>query len=1027
MTKRYTLFVLLFVLALPAFSQLTKHSQQTQQLFTTQVANGHGSCGTTVTPQQIAMEMARDQEAYETLKQSFINNASEATQDFVIQLHFLRNDNGTNSGSVPTVAQVRSEITNYVNPYFNTSTLNASFVECGPEIYHNSSAYNSLSATSEGDAMAQAYNIPNVINIYIVDYARGACGWANFPSYLPNDYIVLAYGCVTNQSTFVHELGHYFDVYHTHESAFGYENVTRNVGHPCYNAATNGDMLVDTDADPRLNTPGVVLNSTTCTVTAILYRDFCTPGLLYTPDATNIMSYSAKACRTVFTLGQQARMAAAMATSRSYLTKGCIVPCSIASLTGGPQTACSNNTYSKDITVTYTGAPAGGTLDVNGQSFAITSSPQIVTLANLVADGNPVNVTAAFSLDPACAKTEIALFTAPSACVDTIAPVISCPGDIVVGNDAGQCGAVVTYGVGATDNHGLEAEYIINGDFETGDLSGWMISNITSSSTAVTVVNDGSYVPISSGVGATALPPISGSYDAISDQSGSSLHLMSQPFMVPAMVSNAIVSWDDRIRNFHSVFADPGQEFKVEILDSLMNPIYEIYSTNPGDPLMQIGPNARSFDITSVMQSLPGQIVGVRFTNDVTQHFQTITLDNISLKIVGIQQIEGIVSGGLFPVGVTTNKFVVVDGGGNSDTCSFTVTVNDTTSPTFFTDSICLGDSLFVGGNWQTLPGIYTDTATAASGCDSLLITTLYFRSDLVCNLDTTEKMLYIVSDSAWTLSTVVTAATSNSYPWPGVNGLVPHDSTFVLPAEVGQPYPWNHLYTVMGSEVIKAYSGVTYYRYEFELTEHQALNARFRMFVDDNMQIFINRQEVALEENLGKMNWRTANHDILFNDDGTVDNGYLGGDAFDTYTAVSPDSIFVKGNNDIILAIRNRTSKLDKGGFSFRMDLDKAGEAVIVKKEASAGSGINSVPSFDLYPNPVVNQLSLVMESAISDVDYTVTITDVSGRVLSIVSQSGSELQATSTINVSGYASGVYLVKVNSGTHTVVKRFVKR
>ncbi len=820
---------------------------------------------------------------------------------------------------------------------------------------------------------------------------------------------------------------------------------------------------------------------------------------------------------------------------------------------------------------------------------------------------------------------------------DTISPVISCPGDFTTSNDPGQCGATVTYTVSATDNcgtGGIETEYIVNGDFETGDFTGWMVSN-SAGQGAVTVINDGSYIPISFVVGASVLPPISGSYDVISDQGGPSLHLMSQPFIVPPVVSNAIISWDDRIRNFHTAFVDPGQEFKVEILDSAMNPVHEVFSTNPGDSLLQVGPNARSFDITSVLQSLSGQMVCVRFTNDVTQDFQTITLDNISLKMGGIQQLEGITSGGLFPVGVTTNKFVVVDGGGNSDTCSFTVTVNDTeapvvscpgdivvsndagqcgakvcynmptsaepcppltpsgytmvyqngstryykssstmtylmaktaaasfgghlakitsaalndslfaatngyvwiagtdeetegtwkfdncevlpyfnfhsgepnnfgdgedylelattgdwydygptatryalieiegagvvqaaglprgsvfpigtttntfistdasgnkdsctftvtvndtTSPTLFTDSICLGDSLFVGGAWQSLPGVYTDTAISAGGCDSLLVTTLYYQADSICNPDTTEKVLYIVSDSAWTLSNVVSIATSNSYPWPGAANMLPHDSTFVLPAEVGQPYPWTHLYTVMGSEVIKAYSGVTYYRYEFELTEHQALNARFRMFVDDNMQIFINRQEIALEDGMGSDNWRTANHDILFNDNGTVDNGYLGGDPFDTYTAVSPDNIFVTGNNDIILAIRNRTSKPDVGGFSFRMDLDKAGEAVIVKKDASAGSGINTVPSFDLYPNPVVNQLSLIMDNAKADLDYTVTITDISGKVLSVISQNGKQLQETTTVDVSGYAAGVYLVKVNSGTQSVVKRFVKR
>lgn len=47
-----------------------------------------------------------------------------------------------------------------------------------------------------------------------------------------------------------------------------------------------------------------------------------------------------------------------------------------------------------------------------------------------------------------------------------------------------------------------------------------------------------------------------------------------------------------------------------------------------------------------------------------------------------IMQTAGIASGGFFPVGTTTNVFKVTDASGNTATCSFTVTVNDTQAPT---------------------------------------------------------------------------------------------------------------------------------------------------------------------------------------------------------------------------------------------------------------------------------------------------------------------------------------------------------
>ena len=92
--------------------------------------------------------------------------------------------------------------------------------------------------------------------------------------------------------------------------------------------------------------------------------------------------------------------------------------CSISDLSAGVQTNCdeSTNTYTQQVIVTYLNAPLSGTLNVNGQSFAITSSPQTVTLTGLISDGVNVNSTAAFSADGACTYSENNLFTAPQSC-----------------------------------------------------------------------------------------------------------------------------------------------------------------------------------------------------------------------------------------------------------------------------------------------------------------------------------------------------------------------------------------------------------------------------------------------------------------------------------------------------------------------------------------------------------------------------------------------------------------------------------
>jgi gliding motility-associated-like protein len=53
-----------------------------------------------------------------------------------------------------------------------------------------------------------------------------------------------------------------------------------------------------------------------------------------------------------------------------------------------------------------------------------------------------------------------------------------------------------------------------------------------------------------------------------------------------------------------------------------------------------------------------------------------------------------------------------------------TLTVN-TVILTALNDSICQGDSVLLGGNFQTTAGVYNDTLAAVAGCDSVLVTTL--------------------------------------------------------------------------------------------------------------------------------------------------------------------------------------------------------------------------------------------------------------------------------------------------------------
>ena len=207
----------------------------------------------------------------------------------------------------------------------------------------------------------------------------------------------------------------------------------------------------------------------------------------------------------------------------------------------------------------------------------------------------------------------------------------------------GILGLILVAGFG-TPVFANPVEQIVNGGFETGNFNGWTIQATGSGNW---FINDGTFVP-ASGIGPMA--PISGNFDALTDQTGPSINMLSEPFVVPSGVQSANVNWNDRIFNDASVFSDPNQEVRVEIRDSTGTTVLgTIFDTNPGDPLIQPGPNARSFDITTLMQSLEGQTVRLCFTEEDNLFFFNYFVDDVSLTIDTM-----LVGGELLPIETTS-------------------------------------------------------------------------------------------------------------------------------------------------------------------------------------------------------------------------------------------------------------------------------------------------------------------------------------------------------------------------------------
>ena len=279
-------------------------------LFSAPLFSQDKPCGSFVDPvaaleheQRIADDLAAFTKAY--LKDGAFRKSKITVVP--IQIHIVQLNDGTGGVAYQTVLDELEIVNDRYAP-------DLQFAECGDVNYINSTAYYTLSSFGEGHDMSFDHNEPEVLNMYFVGDANGYCGWANFSTSLPRDYIVVDNACASNTSTLAHEIGHYFDLYHTHHTSFGDECVDGS------NCTTAGDRLCDTPADP--NVSGDVNGDCEYTGGEV---DVCNFEP-YNPDPTNIMSYSRKACRDYFSPQQRAKVLFTVENNRSYLRYDCSPP-----------------------------------------------------------------------------------------------------------------------------------------------------------------------------------------------------------------------------------------------------------------------------------------------------------------------------------------------------------------------------------------------------------------------------------------------------------------------------------------------------------------------------------------------------------------------------------------------------------------------------------------------------------------------------------------------------------------------------
>jgi len=262
------------------------------------------SCGTVVPPEQVARALEVEAEtaakAYSADKDVFV--------DIPVAYHIIRQSNGTGG--------------------FSTFDLNAShdsanvlFAQLDVAIYQYSVDYIDDDDFYFGtdtqfmiDSLRRVNVVPEAVNIYFVPSISGFpyCGLSSF-TFSGTQGIVMNNACAGAtiiNSTLVHEIGHYFNLYHTHETAFGDECPDGS------NCSSAGDLICDTPADPTLSSTTV---DETCTYVGGEISPASCGNEPYAPQVENIMSYSRKSCRDYQTPQQNDKFRTTLLTMRPEL------------------------------------------------------------------------------------------------------------------------------------------------------------------------------------------------------------------------------------------------------------------------------------------------------------------------------------------------------------------------------------------------------------------------------------------------------------------------------------------------------------------------------------------------------------------------------------------------------------------------------------------------------------------------------------------------------------------------------------
>jgi hypothetical protein len=407
---------------------------------------------------------------------------------------------------------------------------------------------------------------------------------------------------------------------------------------------------------------GTVISNTNATT-------FTTAGL--TPGTTYdfyVYSFNTGACATAYLTA--APLFGSIAT----------LPC-----TGPPTLTCPANITTNTApglcgaNVTYPPATAGG------------SPTPTVTYSQASGTFFPKGTTTVTATATNVCGTTTCTFTITV--VDNEPPTITCPANVTINNTPGLCSGVATFPAPtALDNCPFPGSVPLTitqntsqsvvagsvacnaGGFHTNN-SYWRAYDLgpmaLTGPFTVNSVTFGIELADANGVGTTQPITVRIHTSAGAFPGGVRTQVATQTFNVP----------DQTLSLFTATFTTPPTVPANAIL------VLEVFSPDgraPANNRFFIGSNALGQSAPCYLSAAdcgapnPVTLASLGFPN---MHLIINAAGLVSNPASSITQIAGIPSGGVYPVGVTTNTFRVTDGAGLTATCSMTVTVNDNQAP----------------------------------------------------------------------------------------------------------------------------------------------------------------------------------------------------------------------------------------------------------------------------------------------------------------------------------------------------------